>query len=508
MTISEKLAKSLLVIKQYQDQGVVAIQSKMLERADRERLIKHGFIKEVLRGWYVLSAPDERQGDSTLWYTSYWKFCAAYLNNRLGEQWCLSAEQSLNLHIGEKMVPAQLLVRSPKGRNQPTHFIHDTSVFDVRLALPDVNYLTKIEGLNLYSLPAALVHCAKSHFLKQPIAVRTALSMIPDASDILAILIKGQYSAAAGRLAGGFRNIGRNLIADSIINGMSAVDLKVKEFDPFEGESTMIFKRRELSPYVNRIRLIWLQMRPVVIENFPAALDGHVNVEQYLQTVEENYVADAYHSLSIEGYKVTHELIELVRSGQWSAEQSTANQQHVDAMAAKGYWDAFVKVKASMTRVLNGENPGDVLEQEHAGWYLALFGSSVAAGIVKPEDLAGYRTGSVFIRKSKYTPPSREAVREMMPTLFDLLMEEDNPAVRVVLGHFIFVYIHPYFDGNGRMGRFVMNLMLAAGGYPWLIVPIERREEYMQALEAASVKGDIKPFTLFLASVMGEGSGR
>ena len=92
-----------------------------------------------------------------------------------------------------------------------------------------------------------------------------------------------------------------------------------------------------------------------------------------------------------------------------------------------------------------------------------------------------------------------------MPTLFDLLMEEDNPAVRVVLGHFIFVYIHPYFDGNGRMGRFVMNLMLAAGGYPWLIVPIERREEYMQALEAASVKGDIKPFTLFLASVMGQG---
>ena len=67
-----------------------------------------------------------------------------------------------------------------------------------------------------------------------------------------------------------------------------------------------------------------------------------------------------------------------------------------------------------------------------------------------------------------------------MPTLFDLLMEEDNPAVRVVLGHFIFVYTHPYFVGNGRMGRFVMSLMLAAGGYPWLMVPIERREEYIQ----------------------------
>ncbi|WP_231125192.1 Fic family protein [Alteromonas mediterranea] len=36
-----------------------------------------------------------------------------------------------------------------------------------------------------------------------------------------------------------------------------------------------------------------------------------------------------------------------------------------------------------------------------------------------------------------------------MPTLFDLLTEEENSAVRVLMGHFIFVYIHPYFDGNG-----------------------------------------------------------
>ena len=68
--------------------------------------------------------------------------------------------------------------------------------------------------------------------------------------------------------------------------------------------------------------------------------------------------------------------------------------------------------------------------------------------------------------------------------------------------HFIFVYIHPYFDGNGRMGRFVMNLMMASGGYPWTIVPVERRDEYMQALEAASVNQDIVPFTKFLASLI------
>ena len=72
----------------------------------------------------------------------------------------------------------------------------------------------------------------------------------------------------------------------------------------------------------------------------------------------------------------------------------------------------------------------------------------------------------------------------------------------MVLGHFVFVYIHPYSDGNGRIARFIMNLMLASGGYPWTVVPVERRAEYMQVLETASVKQDIVPFTQFLASLL------
>lgn len=59
-----------------------------------------------------------------------------------------------------------------------------------------------------------------------------------------------------------------------------------------------------------------------------------------------------------------------------------------------------------------------------------------------------------------------------MPCGFELLSEQQEPAVRVVLGHFIFVY--PYFDGNGRMGRFLMNVSLASGGCPWTVIPVER----------------------------------
>lgn len=500
--VSEKLAQSLSQLKQLQDKGVVALQSKMLERSDRERLTKHGFIREVMRGWYIPSSPDEKQGDSTAWYTSFWDFCAAYLDERLEQNWCLSAEQSIQIHIGDKTVPAQLLVRSPKGRNKPTDLIHNTSVFDIRMQLPSAEQRTVIDGLRVYSAAASLVHCSMNNFAQKPIQMRTLLSMITDASEVLAVLLEGGHVTSAGRLAGGFRNIGRDLIADNIIKGMEAADYKVQEVDPFEDEATLTFGRREVSPYVNRMRLMWHDMREKVIAHFPQAPKDPIDIKGYLTELEDKFVTDAYHSLSIEGYRVTHELIEHVRSGDWNPEQSIESKKHLDAMAAKGYWDAFQHVKLAVERVLNGENPGEVLEVTHPDWYLALFGPSVAAGIVKQSDLAGYRTGPVYIRQSMHTPPSREAIRDMMPALFDLLMEETNPAVRVVLGHFIFVYIHPYFDGNGRMGRFIMNLMMASGGYPWTIVPVERRDEYMQALESASVKQDITPFTQFLASLM------
>ena len=98
-----------------------------------------------------------------------------------------------------------------------------------------------------------------------------------------------------------------------------------------------------------------------------------------------------------------------------------------------------------------------------------------------------------------HVPLRAEAVRDAMPTFFELLRNEPDPAVRVVLGHFIFVYIHPYFDGNGRMGRFLMNVMMAAGGYPWTVIPVQTRDRYMAALEAASVDQNIIPFAEFLA---------
>jgi Fic family protein len=197
---------------------------------------------------------------------------------------------------------------------------------------------------------------------------------------------------------------------------------------------------------------------------------------------------------------VTATLIEKIRDGNWNPD-GDEDRATRDAMAARGYFETHTLVKDDLVRVIKGENAGTVFRQALPRWYQALFSSSVQAGILKASDLAGYRNDQVFIRGALHVPLSKEAVRDCMPVLFELLEAETQAQVRAVLGHFVFVYIHPYMDGNGRLARFLMNLMLVPAGYVWTVIPVERRSEYMNALEQASSFANIAPLAAFIADL-------
>jgi len=349
------------------------------------------------------------------------------------------------------------------------------------------------------------VNCSNTFFTRNSTDVRTALAMVPDASEVLGLLLDGGHTTIAGRLAGAFRNVGQGKLADEIVKTMQKADYNVREIDPFNDKPPVELSLRDKSPFANRIRLMWYQMRDVVINHFPSAPGIPKNHDKYLKAVEDIYVTDAYHSLSIERYLVSVDLIERVRSGGWDPKENEADKRQRDAMAARGYWLASQQVSESIKRILNNENSGQVVDDEHSDWYRELFAPSVTTGILKASDLAGYRNHQVYIGGSMHVPMNKEAVRDAMPELFDLLRKEENAAVRSVLGHFVFVFIHPYMDGNGRMGRFLLNVMLASGGYPWTVIPVEERERYMNALETASVDQDIKPFAEFIGWLVEEG---
>lgn len=502
---NEKLARSLTALKALQDAGRCAIRTADLSRTDRERLVAAGYLKPVMRGWLIPARPGEREGDTSAWYAAYWDFCRNYLNERFGNDWCLSPQQSLCLHGGNWTAPSQLIAYARGASNRPVELLHGSSLYDVAAGLPDEQDRVVVEGLNLFSLDAGLVQVPEAFYRSHPVEVMTCLAGVRDVSGVLRLLLSGGHVIRAGRLAGAFRRIGRPELADQILSTMKAAGHQLAESDPFDLNLALNSPLRPVSPYVSRIMLLWQKMRQELSVEFPKPA-GINDPDTYISGMDAILEQDAYHSLSIEGYQVNEDLIAKIRDGKWNPDESEADRNQRDALAAKGYVDAFGIVRGSVRDVLEGTSPGAVVRRDIQTWYQALFGQSVKAGILRPEFLAGYRNHPVYIRGSQHVPPGPEAVRDAMPAFFDLLQEEENPIARIVLGHFMFVYIHPFPDGNGRTARFLMNLMCAAAGYPWLIIKVGQRDAYMASLEEASVQQNIRPFADFLAGSLRSGT--
>jgi fido (protein-threonine AMPylation protein) len=499
---NEKLAESLGVLKGLQDGGRRVFRSADFSRVHRERLVENGFLLDMMKGWLISSSPGAREGDSTPWYTSFWEFCARYCEERFGEEWYLSPEQSLWLHGERTIIPEQVVVNSPKGTNNKIELPFGTSLYDLKvLAMPAAENLWTRDSLRLFSPASSLVGVGETFFARNPVESQVVLASLRDPSDLLRLLLDGGNSRKAGYLAGAFRRIGRPEFADEILRAMKRSGYDVRENDPFEATHSIGKPRPGSAPIAGRLEMMWQATRTTVLENFPKApgLPKGKERDLYVKNVDEIYQSDAYHSLSIEGYSVSAVLIEKVRQGGWNPDLNETDRRDRDALAARGYWQAFQVVKDSVDKVLNGKNPGAVARADHRDWYGELFQPFVASGVLRAGGLAGYRKNAVYLRTSRYAPPRWEAVRDAMQAYFDLLERETEPSVRAVLGHWLFGYIHPYPDGNGRMARFLMNVMLASGGYPWTVIRLRDRQAYLAALDSASIDVNLKPFTTLLA---------
>lgn len=500
-TLQEKLADSLAALKQYQDahgDNLVIQGMDALGRTHTERLVSNGYLKMVIKGWYIPSSPGS-EGDSTVWYVSYWSFVTTYLDQKFGGAWCLSPELSLYFYSGKTVIPKQLIVRSESGANNILQLPFGTSILDIKATLPPTVEREPRYGVRLYPIEYALLMVSPDYYRLDSLEARTCLASLRDVSPLITAAIDGGHSSRAGRVAGALRSIGRDDMANQLLQTMRQVGYNVTEENPFT-ENVRI-ETVAVSPYASRIRLMWMQMRQVVLStlnNNPVRQDS----DSVLAMMDKTYVRDSYNSLSIEGYKITEQLLERVRSGNWNPGRDHEDSERKDALAARGYYQAYELLKQGVKDCFVGQSPADLYVKAHQAWHFQLFEPCIRAGIIKATDLVGYRRHQVYIRNSMHTPLNPDSVLDAMRALSDLMIQEESPLVRAVLGHFFFVYIHPFMDGNGRTARFVMNSQLVTGGYPWVVVPVERRQEYMEALEQASVDEDISAFARFIATLI------
>ncbi len=481
--------------------GAIAA-SRDIERADRELLIRTNWLQEIIRGWYILTRPDISPGDTSAWYANFWDFIRIYLEETYETQYCLSAENSIDLHVGNPTIPKQVIAIVKKGGGNPVLLPFETSI----LVYPDPKNFpseqTTVRGIQVMTLPFALCKITPTFFHKNPMDAEIALRSIKDPQDLIYVIATYNFIRAGERIVGAFQVLNEMEKANIIADHLKKMGIVLKSINPFEAEASFSSGIEFRSPYQARIFGLWSSFRPVILQHFPSPPGLPKDPSIYLNELEELYIKDAYNSLSIEGYQVNTELIEQVHQNNWDPDHSAIDHEQKNTLAARGYYEVFLEVKKAIIQILKGEPAGKVVAKELQNWFQTLFSACVRAGMLKPTETVGYGRHQVYIRNSRHVPLPRNALLDAMEAFFDCLKQETSPAVRAILGHFLFVYIHPYRDGNGRLGRFIMNAMLASGGYPWTVIQVKNRSRYFSALEKASVELDILPFTLFVAEEM------
>ena len=124
------------------------------------------------------------------------------------------------------------------------------------------------------------------------------------------------------------------------------------------------------------------------------------------------------------------------------------------------------------------------------------------------EDQVGrYRQVPVFIRGVEWAPPAPEDVPKDMKALLEWHTKNKRKLHPVILASYIhvaFELVHPFVDGNGRVGRLLLNLVLHRHGYPMLNIPNRRKRDYYAALHAGQVEGDLRPFVAFVQDLYRE----
>ena len=205
---------------------------------------------------------------------------------------------------------------------------------------------------------------------------------------------------------------------------------------------------------------------------------------------EQFEIEMTYNSNAIEGNSLTLEETHLVIN-EGITIKGKPLKDHIEAKSHKEALDYLYELVSTKKKIL----PSEML--------IRTFHQIVTEDIDK-EWAGKYRNSLAMIGGTNYKPPEAVDVPEMMRDLIDWARSNKNklhPIELAAIFHYKLVAIHPFFDGNGRIARLIMNVILMQPGYPLAIILKNDRKRYYNVLSKAD-RGDLIPFIRFIAQAV------
>lgn len=197
----------------------------------------------------------------------------------------------------------------------------------------------------------------------------------------------------------------------------------------------------------------------------------HVVQMRDAKTKEENYknfVIDfAFNTTSIEGNTITLKEATLLLKEQLTPKQKTLREVYDVQNTERVFLDTITTLP---------ELTHESMQNMHANLM-----SNIDARM-------GYRTSEVHVIHARFVSTPSPYIKTDLDILLKWIEKNKNavhPMAYASIFHHKFEKIHPFFDGNGRTGRLLLNLILLKAGYPPVIILKRNRVAYLEALRKA-----------------------
>ena len=178
--------------------------------------------------------------------------------------------------------------------------------------------------------------------------------------------------------------------------------------------------------------------------------------------LKELTIAFTFNTNAIEGSTITYEDARLILT-----DQVAPNKPLKDIKETEAHAKVFLQMLNEQTKMSES-----LLLQ----WHQRIFGET------KPDIAGRFRQWPVKV--GPYMAPDWQTIEKSIEQLTQFVNESTlNPVELAARAHYIFEKIHPFGDGNGRIGRLLMNYILWKKGYPCLIIEYKNRGNYYRALQ-------------------------